>query len=77
MFHKYHLLNQLQVFMRYKKLPNWALISLQGKFYCIYIYIYTQCTNVYKQLICFGSSKFVEQFCKEWNVLKTVKFSTF
>ena len=22
MFHKYHLLNQLQVFMRYKKLPN-------------------------------------------------------
>jgi hypothetical protein len=28
MFHKYHLLNQLQVFMRYKKLPKWALISL-------------------------------------------------
>ena len=27
MFHKYHLLNQLQVFMRYKKLPKWALIS--------------------------------------------------
>jgi hypothetical protein len=26
-FHKYHLLNQLQVFMRYKKLPKWALIS--------------------------------------------------
>jgi hypothetical protein len=23
-----HLLNQLQVFMRYKKLPKWALISL-------------------------------------------------
>jgi hypothetical protein len=22
MFHKYHLLNQLQVFMRYKKLPK-------------------------------------------------------
>ena len=22
MFHKYHLLNQLQVFMRYKKLPT-------------------------------------------------------
>jgi hypothetical protein len=22
MFHKYHLLNQLQVFMRYKKLPR-------------------------------------------------------
>ena len=28
MSHKYHLLNQLQVFMRYKKLPKWALISL-------------------------------------------------
>ena len=28
MFHKYHLLNQLQVFMRYKKLPKSALISL-------------------------------------------------
>jgi hypothetical protein len=28
MFDKYHLLNQLQVFMRYKKLPKWALISL-------------------------------------------------
>ena len=28
MFHKYHLLNQLQVFMRYKKLPKWVLISL-------------------------------------------------
>jgi len=28
MFHKYHLLNQLQVFMRYKKLPKWALIFL-------------------------------------------------
>ena len=26
MFHKCHLLNQLQVFMRYKKLPKWALI---------------------------------------------------
>jgi hypothetical protein len=25
MFHKYHLLNQ--VFMRYKKLPNWAFIN--------------------------------------------------
>jgi hypothetical protein len=29
MFHKYHLLNQFQVFMRYKKLPIWALISLK------------------------------------------------
>jgi S-adenosylmethionine:diacylglycerol 3-amino-3-carboxypropyl transferase len=28
MFHKYHLLNQLQVLMRYKKLPKWALIFL-------------------------------------------------
>ena len=28
MFHKYHLLNQLQVFMRYKNLPKWALIPL-------------------------------------------------
>jgi hypothetical protein len=28
MSHKYHLLNQLQVFMRYKKLPKWALIFL-------------------------------------------------
>ena len=27
MFHKYHLLNQLQVFMRYKKLPIRALIN--------------------------------------------------
>jgi hypothetical protein len=28
MFHKYHLLNQLQVFMRYKNLPKWVLIPL-------------------------------------------------
>ena len=31
MFHKYHLLNQLQVFMRYKKLPKWALILVKWK----------------------------------------------
>ena len=31
MFHKYHFLNQLQVFMRYKKLPKWALIKVVTK----------------------------------------------
>ena len=28
MFHKYHLLNQLQVFMRYKKITNKVITTL-------------------------------------------------
>ena len=64
MFHKYHLFI-IEPIASFHEIQKITKMSFNIPSRQILLYIYIQCTNVYKQLICFASSKFVEQFCKE------------